>query len=186
MKYLIILLFFLKIEAAYAIPLCAPQKFEFSMNDVISSLVINSSDDDDKYIFAVDLKAKSNSNYTGKLLFFDNGCNLKYIEKLDYYPISIFALDDGASGVTFNLTQSGDGTYILYAYYLNDSNIIKIIDGAASNPTRPMFLNDPNVSAPMIKVYNRFSKTCETYRFNKKYIKYINSRSNKICKYYDN
>jgi len=182
MKFLIFLLLLLEIGIAHALPSCAFQKFDFSMNDIGSSLTVSPPGRNDD-LFIVNVKARSDDDYTGRLLIFDNQCDLKYIQKLEYYPLSVFILDDGISDIVFNLMQSGDGTYMLDAYYLSSTDATRVIVEAASNPFRPMFTNDPNTSAPIVKTYNRFSGICEIYKFNKSQKQYTKTKSNKTCKF---
>lgn len=180
-----LLLFLLESGAVHAFPDCAFRKFNFTVNDIVSSLTISTLNRNAD-VFIVNVKPKDGADYVGRFFIFDGQCNAEYVQKLDYYPISVFILDDGFSGVIFNLMQSGDGTYILDAYYLSETNVSKIINEATSNPFRPAFVNDPDASAPTVKTYNRFYKICDTYKFNNKKKRYIKNKSNKICKFNNN
>jgi len=178
MKYLItIVLLLLKIEVGYAIPLCAPQKFNFSIENIVASLSI-SPPGRSSNVFFINIRARPSDDYIGKALIFDDKCSLIYSQKLDYYPISIFSLDDGVSGVIFNLKQSGNGTYMLDAYYLEDSKATKIIADAVSKDSRPSFIDHPNSSsAPYVKVC---FGGCNLYKFDNKNKRYVKFQSNKI------
>jgi hypothetical protein len=178
-KYLIaVVLLFLKIETSYAIPLCAPQRFNFSIEDIIASLAMSPPGRDDD-VFIINIKAKPSDDYTGRILIFDSECNAIYNQKLDYYPISIFSLDDGVSGIVFNLKQSGNGTYMLDTYYLERSKANKIMADIVSKDTRLSFIDYPNSSlaAPNIKVC---FKGCDIYKFNNQYKRYAKLQSSKV------
>jgi hypothetical protein len=170
-KHLIALLLFFSIRIAYAIPLCALQAFDFSIEDVAASLAISPPGHDDN-IFFLNVSAKTGSDYIGKILIFDDVCNLLYNKKLEYYPISIFSFDDGTSGMVFNLKQSGNGTYMLDAYHIQNSLVTQVMTDVPSKKSRPSFIDYSNLSltAPDVKIcFNE----CNVYRFNDKEIKYI-------------